>query len=71
MCSLVMSHCSRDLLVMSLSTIIAVINSTHSAWFLDGKTSTCLKVHYRIISVSVNMYYYIHVYFMLIICHLT
>ena len=35
MCSLVVSLCSRDLLMTSLRTI------THSAWFLDGNTSTC------------------------------
>ena len=37
-----MSLCSHDLMVMSLSTLF---NITHSAWFLDSKTST----HYHII----------------------
>ena len=50
MCSLVMSLCSRDLHMTSLnnnyyntlnSSRLTVFN-LHSAWFLDGTTSTCL-----------------------------
>ena len=41
MCSLMMSLSSHDLPVMSLIAITTHWFNLHSAWFLDGNTSTC------------------------------
>ena len=49
MCSLVMSLCSCDVIKYYYNRLNSSgLGVTHSAWFLDGKTSTCYTcVQYR------------------------
>ena len=54
MCSLVMNLCSRDLHVTSLNNILNSSRLTlHSAWFLDGKTSTCYLMAFFLVVIIV------------------
>ena len=49
MCSLVMSLHSRDISINNNNFLLYItLIKSHSTWFLDGRTSTCLNFNFLI-----------------------